>query len=325
MVDAQQNVTDSRLPPKLRGARWGSFAIALLTFFGALPVNVRRFFGATLGLLFALIPTRERQIARLQLSLFMSPSGGAALTSRVYRSLGITAAESLNLSPLLHRGDAVRYQGLDMLAGLVNRGGGVIALTAHTGNWDLLAGDLVHRGIPITTVGKEARLPFFQRLLGDLRGRNGVKTLWRAEETSVRELINELERGRLIAALIDQDTRVASTWVPFFGVAAKTPSALVELALRRQVPMISAFIFRESSGSYRCFLEELPASSIEGVLLEYHRRLEGYLRLYPEQWVWFHKRWRSPNSETTMSTGEYLETLEGGTRRMITPRGADGN
>ena len=73
---------------------------------------------------------------------------------------------------------------------------------------------------------------------------------------------------------------------------------------------VSAFLFRTGWFRYTMFVEEIPSSSSEyEILHSYNQRLEALIRRYPDQWVWFHKRWRSLPDGTTLSSREYEDTL----------------
>jgi KDO2-lipid IV(A) lauroyltransferase len=134
--------------------------------------------------------------------------------------------------------------------------------------------------------------------------------LWRTGVAGGREIARILSKGGVIAALIDQDTTVRSAWVPFFGHPAKTPTTLVEIALRNDVALVSSFLVRTGPLAYRVSIREITdRTSIQRVLEQYHAHLEELVRQYPEQWVWIHKRWRSPNESKAMSSEEYLAWL----------------
>jgi KDO2-lipid IV(A) lauroyltransferase len=144
-----------------------------------------------------------------------------------------------------------------------------------------------------------------------MREAYGIDTIWRADKSGIKRIINCFKERRVMAALIDQDTRVDSVFVPFFGTPAKTPSALVDLGKRFNARFVSAFIIRTSGTQFEIHTAELDASqNPEEILAEYHQNLERLIRDYPDQWVWIHKRWRSGPSGTTLGTKEYLKTLE---------------
>lgn len=187
----------------------------------------------------------------------------------------------------------------------------VIALTAHTGNWDLLAAYTIARGIPLSTVGKEARNPDVQVVLRAIREAYGIDTIWRSDKSGIKRIVACFKERRVMAALIDQDTRVDSVFVPFFEAQAKTPSALVDLGKRFNARFVSAFIIRTGGTRFEIHAAELDGSKeTHEILTEYHRNLEHLIRKHPDQWVWIHKRWRSDPSGATLGTKDYLKMLE---------------
>jgi KDO2-lipid IV(A) lauroyltransferase len=217
--------------------------------------------------------------------------------------------ESLNVRPILDTG--ITFENLECLRRLVASGKGVIALSAHFGNWELLAAFASSQGFNLAAIGQFPRKTALQPLLESLRTRNGVATLWRTDSGGAKAILGHLKRGGIVAAVIDQDTRVDSVMVPFFGIPAKTPSAVVSMALRLGLPITTAFSARRPDGGFNIYFDEiLERDSPEAVLTEYHRRLENLIREYPEQWVWFHKRWRTLPDQSTLSSREYINRLE---------------
>ena len=283
----------------------------MLCALGALPLPFRRAIGRAMGWCFSHVPTHERHVASLQLQRFLGPSVSPnSIMRRMYAHLGETALESLNLRPLLAEPGRISCPQWDQVASWRASGRPIVALTAHTGNWDLLGAYIVHRGLPLTVVARSARSPTMQGLLERLRSRPGLTTLWRSDRSGVRSIVNTLTQGGIVAGLIDQDTRVASQLIPFFGSIARTPSSLVELGKRSHAIFVSAFIVREANGTFTVFLEQIDDSrSVAETLQCYHERLEEIIRRYPHQWVWFHKRWRTDNGGKRRSSREYLDWL----------------
>jgi KDO2-lipid IV(A) lauroyltransferase len=109
-----------------------------------------------------------------------------------------------------------------------------------------------------------------------------------------------LRGNAILGLLIDQDTKVQSVWVPFFGRLAKTPRAAADLALRTgAVPMLG-FATRVGPCRYRISMHDvaLPEGDAEDAVVALTAALtagiEAQIRTAPEQWVWLHRRWRSP-------------------------------
>lgn len=313
MVDS--DVTAARSP---RTSLLGKSTIALLKAVGALPLSMRGALGNALGSLAGYVPFRERKIVTEQLALFGPTLSKPVSARQVFGNIGRVTLESINLTPVLKYPDRyVRCSNWDTLYPILKGDRPVVVLTAHFGNWDLLAAYAIAKGIPITTIGREARNTGLQEALKWMRELYGVETLWRSDKAALKRLISCMREKRVIAALIDQDTRVESIFTPFFGIPTRTPSSLVELGKKCNARFLYAFLKRSTRGSsvgnrdsspqFELVAGELPdVARTEDILATYHSHLEGCIAEHPEQWVWFHKRWRSQPNGTTLSTREYL-------------------
>lgn len=281
---------------------------ALVTIIGKIPIGIRQYIGRMGGLIFSTLPLRERRIATQQLISFLKLTAPKVVIQKMYAHFGQVAMECLNLKPLLAGG--IKYQDERYLSDLIAKNDRpVIALTSHSGNWELLAAYTRQRGAPLIAVGRPARNALANILLEDIRNRHGIPVMLRADRSGTRELIEALKSNHWIGALIDQDTQVASIPVNFFERPAQTPVSIVTLGKRYNARFMYAFAVREASG-YTVYSEELSSDKEPAEILEeYNRKLEGVIRLYPDQWVWFHKRWRTTVDGTRLTTQEYLQML----------------
>lgn len=267
--------------------------------------------GGLLGNLAYFLPLKERAIAQRQLLRFL-PTAPPETIKQMYGHLGRSFAEAVLSQPLLKHASVV-CDDWHIVKRLRAAGSGIVALTGHLGNWDLFAAYTRTKGVTLHAIGRETRSHFLQQLVKRLRDNSGVTMLWRTGVAGGREIARILSKGGVIAALIDQDTTVRSVWVPFFGYPAKTPTTLAEIALRNDAALVSTFLVRTGPLAYRVSIREITdRSSIQRVLEQYHAHLEELVRQYPEQWVWIHKRWRSPTESKPMSSGEYLSWLSQG-------------
>jgi KDO2-lipid IV(A) lauroyltransferase len=287
--------------------------LALMRTVGLLPISARSALGGAVGNLVGRLPLREARIAASQLQAFLPEASPSTVVPKIFENVGRSMMESLNLQPFLKPPFThISCPQWDAILRWTKEDRPIIALTAHTGNWDLLAAYTIARGIPLATVGKEARNPNVQVALRSMREAYGIDTIWRSDRSGIKRIVGCFKERRVMAALIDQDTRVDSVFVPFLGTPAKTPSALVDLGKRYNARFVSAFIIRTKGTHFEIHTEELDSSkSTEEILAEYHRNLERLIRERPDQWVWIHKRWRSDPSGTTLGTRDYLKKLEG--------------
>jgi KDO2-lipid IV(A) lauroyltransferase len=287
-------------------------AQGLVFVLGAIPFAVRSQLGWLVGYIFGCFPSRERRIASLQLRVFLDKEVSPLLIRRVFANAGRTFFESFNLRPVLTDPRySIVLEDTETFKKLRTADRPIVALTAHTGNWDLLGAYIIHQGMEVTTIARDARSPFAQSILSCIRDRYGIGTLWRSDKKGMKQLIQVLKDRNIVAALIDQDTRVSSSHIPFFSHPAKTPSSLVTLGKRHNAQFVSAFLFRTGGTSYQLYLAPLDsAKETDDILTAYNMELERLVRQFPEQWVWFHKRWRSLPTGAVLSSSEYIDYLE---------------
>ena len=129
--------------------------------------------------------------------------------------------------------DYVRYApgAEERFAEAVARGNGLVFATGHVGNWELLAQRIAARW-PSAVIARTGNDPGMTALVGRMRARGNLETLWREDPSTARAMLRTFKQGRPLGILIDQDTKVQSVFVPFFGRLAATPRAAADLALR---------------------------------------------------------------------------------------------
>ena len=245
---------------------------------------------------------RKRALKHLRAAFPQWPAEGhKRVVRRMFCHLAIAAAEMARLPELL-TGDAGRMPPAhrELLADILAQGRGAIAVTGHIGNWELLAQMVAHNGFDITTIAKPLYDPRLTRFVQRRRSAGGLKIIWRDKNAGgTRELLRAIKGGGILAMLIDQDTTVPGTFVPFFGRPAHTPRAAAALALRTGVPVIVGWNHRHG-GQHRFHFERCPLpqpsgdreTDVRNLTALLTQRLEEAIRKYPEQWVWMHRRWR---------------------------------
>ena len=196
--------------------------------------------------------------------------------------------------------------GTGKLEEVLARGHGVIALTGHLGNWELLASYFRHRGFPGAIVARRIYYEPFDRVLVRLRQSGLVSTIY--HDDPPRALLAELRANHVVGMSADQDIdRLDGVFVPFFGKPAWTPTAPAKIALASGAAIVPVFLIHEGEG-YRLFvegpIEPLPSHSkeeaIEAMTVAWSQVVERFIRKFPDQWVWMHHRWRT-SPETMMA------------------------
>jgi KDO2-lipid IV(A) lauroyltransferase len=271
-----------------------------------LPLAVAAALGEWAGGLGFVVAGRERAKALASLATAF-PSYSQAerreLARQCFRHLGRSVGEMVCVKELdARRSELVDWPKEDRarMDAALARGKGVVFVTGHVGNWEVLARHVALEGYPAAVIGKETSDPHTTALVEAFRAAGKLRVIWRGGAGAAKEMLRTLRGNAILGLLIDQDTKVQSVWVPFFGHLAKTPRAAADLALRTgAVPMLG-FAIRVSPGHYRISMHEvpLPEGEAEAAVKELTARLtlgiERVIREHPEQWVWMHERWKTP-------------------------------
>ncbi len=191
------------------------------------------------------------------------------------------------------------------------RGRGVIVLTGHIGNWELMAACIAQREYKLSVITGDLHNRPLDRMLVSMRERHGVNTIPR--DSNIAPAYRILQRGEMLGMSLDRDTGMEGIFVPFFGRLAYTSTVLASLALRSGAAVVPVAIHMQPGGKHRItILPELeipPADLVrEQRVAELTGRCAGavekLIRIHPQQWIWFHRRWRrSPQEETNSGIG----------------------
>jgi Kdo2-lipid IVA lauroyltransferase/acyltransferase len=222
-----------------------------------------------------------------------------------YVNLGRGAAEYIRLGGFFHRRlkRRVTYSGIENLTGAKQRNpqGGIVVLSAHFGNFELLAPAHAMHGYQITLVHHTQRFLAGDALMTFVRERSGVEIL--RKHSAARGVLRALRRGDLVGIPFDQNAkRSEAIFVPFFNEIAATASGLARLVAISGASVVPVFIVRQPDGRSHKIkaLEEMPlqrGGDPEADVIENTRRfvsaIEEIVRRYPEQFLWTHRRYRT--------------------------------
>ena len=263
---------------------------------------------------------------RLSLDVFRHVGESAAevlIWDRIFRTKeGMPAKESR-----ADRSGASAYlrltaSGEELIAGLIRNNQAAVGLSGHFGPFELEAIYLARSGLPLSVIGRRPNYPSFDAVMEEVRRGYGVEMIWRNENNGARRIIQAIHEKRVLAVLIDQDTNLKSGFSPFFGLEAASPTAPLELAVRYRLPVFTCFITRTKPLHYHVVTEQITYApddpfAVQVLLDTYNQRLEKLVRLHPEQWIWWHRRWRRrpgvnyrEHPELLPRTKDYVKWLE---------------
>jgi KDO2-lipid IV(A) lauroyltransferase len=239
----------------------------------------------------------------------MSTVRAEKIIRAVFNNLGISIVELCRIlrDPLNTPDVVVSDESLACLNESLSLNRGVIFVTGHIGNWELMAIELARLGIAVSTVAKKSYDKRFTRLIKKKRAMLGVNAIYRNEPGATASMLRALKKGGLLGFLIDQDTNVSSVFVNFFNKPASTPSGPAAFAVKTGTPVVAGTIHRVAGGYHIVKIEKvaLPDDETEATRL-LTAVLEQRIRRHPSQWVWFHNRWRR-RPEKIDSAGDIYE------------------
>ncbi len=218
-----------------------------------------------------------------------------------YGNLGRSVAEFLRFPRLDDDLEKfVTIHGQSNLEEALEKGRGVILLTAHFGNWEMAAATLSRRGFPVNAIGAEQRDPRITDRIIALRRCFAVKTI--SKGFDLKAAIRCLQRGEILGVLLDQDPKHRGMTVPFLGLPASTPYGPVKLAHKLGAAVVPLFIVRRKDGKHHdlYLLSALEGeggqhfgSDLERDVTRCNDLISQWIRCHPEHWLWLYPRWSS--------------------------------
>jgi KDO2-lipid IV(A) lauroyltransferase len=216
--------------------------------------------------------------------------------------LGKSLCEFLGLKYLNQKRflELFEFVGKENLDVALKNGKGVILLTGHVGNWEFVGAYLASIGYPINVVAKKIYDERLNDILVSMRRSKGVNSLLRTEST--KDMIKVLKNNECLGILIDQDTKVKGCFVNFFGKSCFTPIGATVMAMKYDAVVVPVFARRIENNRHLIQLhkpvELQKTDDAEDDIIKNTQKfndiIENQIRKYPAQWVWIHKRWKTP-------------------------------
>ena len=192
------------------------------------------------------------------------------------------------------------YDGFENYAQAQSQGLGVLFLTAHFGNWEL--GSFSHGvyGYPCDFIVRALDNPLMDELINRYRGLSGGKAIEKNE--FARGVLHAFKRGDAVGVLIDQNMLASEgVFVDFFGIPACTTTGPARVARKTNVPIVLGLVIWDTKlKKYRLRFDPVewikckdPEEEILANTANFTHLIEGYVRRYPDHWLWVHRRWKT--------------------------------
>ena len=295
-----------KLSQKIRRTIVFRLALILYKLFNIIPRKLSLFIGSWAGLAAWKIITKDQRLIFQHLSLCyddsMSPNEKVNLGQRIFINSGRNLADLVR-TPRHYDSElraVIEVEGLNHFDAAYKRGKGVFGVTAHLGNFELLAVFLAKLGYKTGVISRRLADSNLNSLLVEQRQKGGVANFYASD--SPVGMVKCLKSGGAIGVLIDTDSsRVRGEFIPVFDRPAKVPVGQSIMALEMGIPLIPLACIRNGSDRYRVIIKpEIPINrtndekkDIYNTTLACSRELEKLIRQFPDQWIWMHNRWKS--------------------------------
>ncbi|HEY9006651.1 MAG TPA: lysophospholipid acyltransferase family protein [Ohtaekwangia sp.] len=236
-----------------------------------------------------------------------SPTEIRKLSRKVFEMLGKNAGDVLRASGTVKDWSDIEkflvIHGYENYEAARQKGKGIVFVACHLGAFDLEVTAMAVRGLNPNIIGTPLKDERLNKLLWGYRNKYGAVAIERGRETF--RMIKVLKSGGTVALLIDQDTKVKSRFVNFFGMPAATPVGATVLAMKTGATVIPTYIYLgDDWKQHMHLLPELPLALTgdDEADMVYNTQImtsfiEQQVRKHPAQWVWMHERWKTKPGE----------------------------
>lgn len=288
------------------------FLILILSFIArALPLKTALGLGELLGdFTFSILRLRRKVTLENLKNAFKAEKDEreigkiARMTYRHFGRMLIEFARFPLLTPTKLR-QLVTFSNIECVEEARRSGKGILFLSGHFGNWELMAAAIATLGRPFSVLFAPQKNVAVDRIIKKYRQLMNVQPILIG--VSAKGILRALRRDEWVGILIDQDAGRDGEFVNFFGRWASAPKGPAAIALKWEVPIIMAFTIRDKNGRHRIIFEKFPdvhqfppgKAGVHQITRKYTETLERYVRKYPDHWFWLHRRWKStkPTSE----------------------------
>jgi KDO2-lipid IV(A) lauroyltransferase len=273
-------------------------------FISALPLNAALSVGRGLGWIYGSLIRYHRQdaITALRRSLpEKTESERRRILKTMYRNLGMNIVEEFRMQHISEEDlkRCITWEGDQHARDVLTAGKGVIVLSAHLGNWDILCTMAPKFNFPATIITKKIKNKALNQFWMEARSRFGLKFV--PAHNSYRQCLAALRKNEIVGFILDQNMiRTEGIFVDFFGKLACTSPGLAYMSAQSGAAVVPTFITRGKNGTHtvRMFPAIPPPpdrkpETISDYTRRYTKIIEEAVREHPDQWIWIHRRWRT--------------------------------
>ncbi|OGL42646.1 MAG: hypothetical protein A2W05_10215 [Candidatus Schekmanbacteria bacterium RBG_16_38_10] len=297
--------------------------LALIKITGAMPLQVSSFLLTRLGRIAYYLDIKHRNIAIENLKVAFgnekSQEEIELIARKVFENLPLTFLDFCRIPKITkdNLSKFVTFENIEYVHEEIKKEKGLLLVTAHFGSWEILPHLFSLNYKPLNIIVRPLDNTALDMAVSKYRTFSGNKLI--EKKNGLKHILKALQRKEIIGTLNDQNVKYSEgVFVDFFGKKACTNFVLGLISLRTDVPVIMGFIIREGLNKHRIRFEKLIDIE-KGIdrgkyILDFTQAIttvtENYIRKFPEQWFWVHRRWKT--KPKALSKGSKDERGSGG-------------
>ncbi len=263
---------------------------------GILPQWLRNIFSKFLYLIFYyLIPIRKRQVFKnIKFAFPNMPNEWYTKTVKNSYSFFLYNFIQFFAFPKSYFNSKIEIIGEDILKATLKQEKGVVFVSGHFGVWEILGAWICQNKYPLTTVAMKQRNRGSDKFFKEHRAQLGMRQMYR--KSSLDNMYKILQQKEIIGLVSDQDAKKRGVFVNFFNQKTSTPKGAARFHLESGAPIIFTLCYQNEPNNFIIEFHQIEIpnkATIESITQSYTSLLEIFIRQFPEQYFWFHRRWRT--------------------------------
>jgi KDO2-lipid IV(A) lauroyltransferase len=236
------------------------------------------------------------------------------IAAESYRQIAMSFIELL-IAPKLQKQihQIMTPKDFRLIQRLLQQGKGLIAISGHLGNWELQgAAAATAMNEPFTVAAVQQSNPYINRFITRRRNEMGMQVAGTKE--AMKLLLKALKNKQAVGLAADQNAGHTAVFVDFFGKVAATQPGPAQLALKYKAPMLFGAAIRTGPGQFKMLARQVEIQeedTLETLTQRHVKILEDFIRQYPEQYFWMHRRWKHRPPKTTRFLGSEVSRDQG--------------
>lgn len=235
------------------------------------------------------------------------------ISGTLAQNLGLNFAETIVSATSKKKAllDSIQVHGIEHLDHALACGKGVIAFSAHIGNFTLIGPKMSASGYAFSMLVKDPRYTGVAEAFHIMQEGQGGKYIYvEPWEKALRQILACLRKNEVVCMLADEKKTKSDIFVDFFGYPAPTAPGPAVLSLRTGAPLLPVFIVRKDDGLNHIYIEPRLELSLNGdrtndihtIVASYTKVIEAFIKRYPDQWFWINDRWKKNVRDIALRT-----------------------